>query len=208
MGEKMKKHFLCIFTVFMFVSNMVFAERFTFNKVEGETIAVFAPLLSDSVPVADKAWLPDVIQGKLVNAFFTYSTFLPFDQGITSLAVEQVRESNTNALYDQTTMIEAGKQIQAKYYAYVEISYHERSQIYNMNFYILETESGKHLVSVSDGCTREQLRVKNGDNAIYRSMYNMLNHWRMNEAPYKKGQFQKAENWAELEAFVNSGKKR
>lgn len=183
------------------------AENFKFNKVDGETIAVFPPLLSDSVPLKDSAWLSDVVQGKLVNAFFTYSTFLPFDQGITQLAVEQIWESNNNSIYDQGTMIEAGKQIQAKYYAYVEISYHERSQKYNMNFYILETESGKHLVSVSEACTRDQLRVKDGNNAIYAAMYNMLSHWRLNESPYTPGQFQKKQNWSQLEAFVNTAQK-
>ena len=195
---KQKRKFLILGLLLVF-SAKFFADSFKFNRVEGETIAVFAPILHDTVPQNDKNWLPDVIQGKLVNAFFTYSTFLPFDQGVTNIAVSQIKESNKNAAYDENTMLEAGKQIQAKYYAYVEVSYLKGSSQYDMTFYVIDIETNRPLCSFSEACTRDQLRVKSGENAIYRAMYKILTHWRLNETPDK---YKKVQNWPELKAFV------
>ncbi len=179
------------------VSSLLFAQAGNNLKaVKGDTLAVFPPILKDGVPSADQEWLSDVVQTKLVNAFFSKSTFIPFDQSVVKHALSAIKNSQTSGIYDEDTMLQTGRYIQAKYLAYTEISYAERDRFsyYNFTFYILDIETGNHIASYSSECERENFREVGEANIIYNAVDTMLNHRRMNSSPYKKGQFIKSKH--------------
>lgn len=179
------------------VSSLMFAQAAsTLKVVNGDTLAVFPPIIKDGVPSSDQEWLSDVVQTKLVNAFFTKSTFIPFDQSVVKQALSAIKNSQTSGAYDEDTMLRTGRYIQAKYLAYTEISYAERDRFsyFNFTFYILDIETGNHIASYSSECERENFREVGEANIIYNAVDTMLNHRRMNSAPYRKGQFIKSKH--------------
>lgn len=119
------------------------------NKIK---IAFLPPALIN----CDDIWMREILPGRLVNAFFSYSNITPLDQGAEGAALDKIRDSESG-IYDERTILEAGKLVSAPYYCYASITRINDNQ-YQAYFNLVTTKTGKPLAVWHTICSATWIR--------------------------------------------------
>lgn len=120
----------------------------------------------------DNVWMRELLPGRLVNAFFSYSKITPLDQGVEKGAIEKIKMSESG-IYDEATITEAGKLVSAPYYCYAAIT-QTKPGVYQAYFNLITTKTGKPIAIYHISCSADWIRGIKDFNVVDLAVYTML----------------------------------
>lgn len=132
----------------------------------------FLPPAIISNNASELSWIQDIFPGRMVNAFFTYSTITPLDLGTEKQALDRIRAS-ASSFYDEKTIKEAGKYANAPFYIFTSITENSKEN-YTAYFLLIDKTTGEAVASYRENCVLEQIRDRYESNVINKAVYNML----------------------------------
>lgn len=138
------------------------------SRSEEFMVAFLPPALIN----CDDVWMRELLPGRLVNSFFSYSRIMPLDQGVEKSAIDKIKLSESG-IYDESTITEAGKLVSAPYYCYAAITQIKRG-VYQAYFNLIDTKTGKPVAIYHTSCSADWIRGIKGFNVVDLAVYTML----------------------------------
>lgn len=132
----------------------------------------FLPPAIISNNASELSWIQDIFPGRMVNAFFTYSTITPLDLGTEKQALDRIRAS-ASSFYDEKTIKDAGKYANAPFYIFSSITENSKEN-FTAYFLLIDKTTGEAVASYRENCVLEQIRDRYESNVINKAVYNML----------------------------------